>query len=60
MTNLSDVFASADQVAIGILLVYKAMEWCQMHKLEDSWEYVYQKLAEILVASKASMMSGGV
>ena len=60
MTNLSEVFTSADQVTISILLANKAVEWCQMHKLEDSWQYVYQKLAEILVVYKASMMSGGV
>jgi len=58
-TNLSEVFASADQVAIGTLLANKAVERCLTHKLEDSREYIYQKLVEMLVAYKGSMTSGG-
>lgn len=51
-TNLSEVFASADQVAIATLLANKAVERSLTHKLEDAREYVYQKLVEILVAYK--------
>ncbi|KAF8220019.1 CPII coat sec24 protein [Tricholoma matsutake] len=58
-TNLSEVFASADQVAIATLLANKAVERSLTHKLDDAREYVYQKLVDILVAYKASMTSGG-
>jgi protein transport protein SEC24 len=51
-TNLSEVFASADQVAIATLLANKAVERSLTHKLEDAREYVYQKLIDILVAYK--------
>jgi protein transport protein SEC24 len=51
-TNLSEVFASADQVAIATLLANKAVERSLTHKLEDAREYVYQKLVDILVAYK--------
>lgn len=58
-TILSEVFASADQVAIATLLANKAVERSLTHKLEDSREYVFQKLVEILIAYKTSMTSGG-
>lgn len=51
-TNLSEVFASADQVAIATLLADKAVERSLTHKLEDAREHVYQKLVDILVAYK--------
>ncbi|KAF8887587.1 CPII coat sec24 protein [Infundibulicybe gibba] len=58
-TNLSEVYASADQIAIATLLANKAVERSITHKLEDSRDHVFQKLVEILVAYKASMTSGG-
>jgi protein transport protein SEC24 len=55
-TNLSEVFASADQVAIATLLANKAVERSLTHKLEDAREFVYQKLVEILVAYKVRLI----
>ena len=57
--NLSEVFASADQVALGTFLANKAVERALTHKLEDSRDYVFQRLVDILVAYKSSMTSGG-
>ncbi|KAF5310619.1 hypothetical protein D9619_007972 [Psilocybe cf. subviscida] len=56
---LSEVFASADQVALTTYLANKAVERSLTHKLEDSRDYVFQKLVELLVAYKTSMTSGG-
>lgn len=58
-TNLSEVYASADQVALATLFANKAVERALTHKLEDSRDYVFQKLVDILVSYKASMTSGG-
>lgn len=58
-TNLSEVFASADQVAIVTYFANKAVERSLTHKLEDSRDYVFQKLVELLVAYKTSMTSSG-
>ncbi|KAG6916743.1 hypothetical protein DXG01_005563 [Tephrocybe rancida] len=58
-SNMSEVFASADQVAIGTLLANKAVERALTHKLEDSRDYIFQKLVDILVSYKANMTSGG-
>lgn len=57
--NLSEVFASADQVAIATLLANKAVERSITHKLEDAREAVFSKMVEILGAYKASMTAGG-
>ncbi|KAF8802254.1 hypothetical protein BYT27DRAFT_7113454 [Phlegmacium glaucopus] len=58
-TNLSEVFASADQVAIATFLANKAVERSLTNKLEDSRDYVFQKLVELLVSYKMSMTSSG-
>lgn len=58
-SNLSEVFASADQVAIATLLANKAVERCITHKLEDSRDALFNKLVEILTAYKASMTAAG-
>lgn len=58
-TNLSEVFASADQVAIATFLANKAVERSLTNKLEDSRDYVFQKLIELLVSYKTSMTSSG-
>ncbi|KAH8829080.1 CPII coat sec24 protein [Flagelloscypha sp. PMI_526] len=58
-TNLSEVFASVDQVALGTLLSNKAVEKCLTHKLEDSRDMLFKVLVEILVAYKTSMTAGG-
>lgn len=58
-TSLSELYASADQVAITTFLANKAVERSLTHKLEDSREHIFQKLVEILVAYKTSMTSSG-
>ncbi|KAH9478436.1 Protein transport protein SEC24 [Psilocybe cubensis] len=58
-TNLSEVFASADQIAITTFFANKAVERSLTHKLEDSRDYVFQKLVELLVSYKTSMTSSG-
>lgn len=58
-SNLSEVFASADQVAIATLLANKAVERCITHKLEDARDALFNKLVEILQAYKASMTAAG-
>jgi protein transport protein SEC24 len=47
-TNLSEMFASADQVAFATFLTNKAVERSLTNKLEDSRDYVFQKLVELL------------
>ncbi|KAH0580954.1 hypothetical protein H2248_012107 [Termitomyces sp. 'cryptogamus'] len=58
-SNVSEIFASADQVAIGTLLANKAVERAVTYKLEDSRDYIFQKLVDILVSYKTNMTSGG-
>ncbi|KAH8103085.1 protein transporter SEC24 [Cristinia sonorae] len=58
-SNLSEIFASADQVAIAGLLANKAVERSITHKLEDSRDALFNKLVEILQAYKASMTAAG-
>lgn len=57
--NLSEVFASADPIAITTLLANKAVERSLTHKLEDSRDALFNKLVEILTAYKTSMLAGG-
>jgi protein transport protein SEC24 len=57
--NLSEVFASADQVAITMLLANKAVERTITHELEYARDAVRSKLVEILQAYKTSMMTAG-
>lgn len=58
-TNLSEVFASADQIAIATYMANKAVERSLTHKLEDSRDMLYAKLVEILGAYKSSMTAAG-
>ena len=58
-TSLSELYASADQIAITTFFANKAVERSLTHKMEDSREYVFQKLVEVLVAYKTSMTSSG-
>lgn len=57
--SLTEVFASADQVAIATLLANKAVERSLTHKLEDARDAVHQRLVEILSSYKSSMTSAG-
>jgi len=59
-SNISQVYASADQIAIATFLASKAVERSISHKLEDARDAVTNKLVEILTAYKASVTAGGV
>ena len=58
-TSLSEVFASADQVALATYFANKAVEKSLTHKLEDSRDALYGKMVEILTAYKSSMTAAG-
>lgn len=58
-SNLSEVFASADQVSLAVLLANKAVERSLSHKLEDARDAVFNKLVEILQTYKSSMTAAG-
>ena len=58
-SNLSELYASADQVAIATLLANKAVERCITHSLENSREAVFSKLVEIFTAYKGNMTAAG-
>ncbi|KAL1704200.1 Sec23/Sec24 trunk domain-containing protein [Schizophyllum commune] len=58
-SNLSELFASADQVALATLLANKAVERTLTHKLEDARDGLFQRLVDILVAYRNSMTAGG-
>lgn len=58
-SSLSEVFASADQVAIATFFANKAVERSLTHKLEDARDLIQKSLIDILIAYKTSMTSGG-
>lgn len=58
-TNLSEVYASADQVAIAAYLANKAVERSLSHKLEDARDALTNKMVEILGAYKSTMTAAG-
>ena len=58
-SNLSEIYASADQVALATLLANKAVERTLSHKLEDARDAVTNKMVEILTSYKSSMTSAG-
>ncbi|KAL5522661.1 hypothetical protein ACEPAG_8679 [Sanghuangporus baumii] len=58
-TNLSEVYASADQVALATLLANKAVERSLSHKLEDARDAIINKLVELLSTYKGSMTAAG-
>ncbi|KAF7360326.1 Protein transporter SEC24 [Mycena venus] len=58
-SNLSEVFASADQIAIATLLANKAVERSLSYKLEDARDYIFKKLVEIFITYKSSMTAAG-
>lgn len=58
-SSLSEVFASADQVAIASLLANKAVERSLTHKLEDSRDAILQCMVDILSSYKSSMTAAG-
>jgi len=58
-TNLSEIYASADQVAIATYLASKAVERSLSHKLEDARDALINKMIEILGAYKSTMTAAG-
>lgn len=58
-SSMSEVFASADQIATATLLANKAVERVMTHKLEDARDALFNKLVDILVAYKNSMTAAG-
>ncbi|KAJ3167262.1 COPII subunit [Irineochytrium annulatum] len=56
-SNLSDVFASADQYAIATMLAKKGIERSLTSKIEDARDAITYKLNEILAAYKAGFTS---
>lgn len=58
-SSLSEVFASADQIAIATLLADKVVERAISHKLEDARTALVSKMADILTMYKSSMTAAG-
>ena len=58
-SSLSEVFASADQIALATFFANKAVERSLTHKLEDARDLLHKMMIDILVAYKTSMTSGG-
>ncbi|KAF8587201.1 protein transporter SEC24 [Ramaria rubella] len=54
-SNLSDVYSSADEIALATLFANKAVERSISHKLEDARDAITNKLVDILTAYKNSM-----
>lgn len=57
--SLSDLYASADEIAIATFLASKAVEKTMSSKLEDAREMVTKQLVDILSTYKSSMTGGG-
>ncbi|KAF8609164.1 protein transporter SEC24 [Ceratobasidium sp. AG-I] len=58
-SNVSELYASADQVAIATYLSNKAVERSLSSKLDDARDAVTNKLVEILGTYKSTMTSAG-
>ncbi|KAG8957755.1 COPII subunit [Tulasnella sp. 419] len=58
-SNISEVYASADQIAIATLLANKAVERSMTSKLEDARDALTNKLIDILGTYKGTMTSAG-
>lgn len=57
--NLSELYASADEIAMATFLSSKAVEKTMSHKLEDAREMVTKQLVDILSTYKGAMTSSG-
>jgi protein transport protein SEC24 len=57
--NMSEVFASADQIAMITLFANKAVERTLSHKLEDARDALFNKVAEVLGAYHTSVTGAG-
>jgi protein transport protein SEC24 len=58
-SNVTELYASADQVAIATYLANKAVERSLSHKLEDARDAITNKLTDILTTYKNVMTGGG-
>lgn len=58
-SNLSEVYSSADEVALATLFANKAVERTISHKLEDARDAITNKLVDILTSYKSSMTAAG-
>lgn len=58
-SNLSELYSSADQIAIATFLSSKAVERSTSHKLEDARDAVTNKMVDILSTYKSSMTASG-
>lgn len=58
-TNMSEVYSSADQVAITTLLANKAVERSIHARLEDARDALTNKLVDIMTTYKSTMTSAG-
>lgn len=57
--SLSEVYASADQVALATVLANKAVEKSIHGKLEEARDLVFARLVELLTSFKQSMTQAG-
>ncbi|KAF9519326.1 hypothetical protein BS47DRAFT_1370747 [Hydnum rufescens UP504] len=57
--NLSELYASGDEIAIATFLSTKAVERTLTHKLEDARDAITNKLVDILGTYKSSMTASG-
>lgn len=58
-SNISEVYASADQLAITAYLANKAVERTQTHKLEDARDLLTKSITNIANAYKETITSAG-
>jgi len=58
-SNISELYASADQVAIATLLANKAVERSVTSRLEDARDALTNKIIDILTTYKNTMTSAG-
>nr|GAT57329.1 protein transporter SEC24 [Mycena chlorophos] len=57
--NLSELFGSADQIALATLFANKAVERSLSYRLEDARDYIFKRLTDIFIAYKTSMTAAG-
>ncbi|KAK0567842.1 COPII subunit [Tilletia horrida] len=58
-SSMSEVYSSADQIAIATLLANKAVERSIHHRLEDARDALMNKLVDIFTTYKNTMTSAG-
>jgi len=58
-SNMLEIYASANQISIATFLANKAVEWSLSSKLEDTGDAVVNKLTDILLTYKNTMVASG-